>query len=926
MRVLFRFTPRKLVALVLLAVLTIAAAPAQSAPAAGETSSLEQAAQAASRLPPASQSTRRAAVPEDRYAMAGGCYAVQSVATGGYVARDGQTLTAGASTADSGEPFRFQATDLGEYLLYGADKDFLAASEGQLGRAVKEVTTRPEAQAARGVAGHNTDRVVEGVTDGPANDASGRGARVEMANRPKKLADWRVNRAKDGTFRFMLPVLDKELSVDDAGTLTLAGGAVERERFALRRVDGCARFPEVQVNVNGPVATGDTPYEEVLGYNDAHLHSMAFEFLGGRARCGRPWHRYGVQYALRGCREHEIAGGRAAVLENVLAGRDMAQGHDTNSGWPTFKDWPKPEALTYEQVYYKWLERSWRAGLRMYTNLLVDNNQLCKLYPYKKHGCNEMDGVRLQYKRIQQFQDYIDAQSGGPGEGWFRIVTDPFEARRVMNAGKLAVVLGIEVSVLFDCQTIRGQATCTREQLDERLDEVYAMGVRQMELVNKFDNALSGVTGDSGVQGPLVNFANFMETGSFWQMRSCPDEDEQARDKTQPNVGDDSGAPDEMAGRDSLVGVVLSEFGATGAAPAYGPGPHCSQLGLSPLGAYLIERMMDKGMIFDPDHMSARGRDQALDIIEEAGYSGVVSSHSWADDTIYPRIWEAGGVVAPHAGSSTSFVDKWRTQKAWADDRYLFGLGFGSDMNGFSNQGQERGAGAPNPVVYPFRGLAGVTVDKQVSGRKTFDINVDGVAHFGMYPDFIEDVRRLAGEDGDELVADMARGAEAFLQMWERGVGVAENSCRPDVEDLQSTSAIQIGMTPEQVLLAAGQPAQREEETFVYCVEGEAVTAVFGPAGVVTALERTAPEGGTPADPPADRKNSAPDRVDQAVAATSEAAGTARVVAAHNHRTHRHGPAEFVASIDTNTAVRSGILIVFLALVFGLLLGHRRNS
>ena len=40
-----------------------------------------------------------------------------------------------------------------------------------------------------------------------------------------------------------------------------------------------------------------------------------------------------------------------------------------------------------------------------------------------------------------------------------------------------------------------------------------ALGVRQMELVNKFDNALAGVAGDSGEFGVLVNGANFLETG-----------------------------------------------------------------------------------------------------------------------------------------------------------------------------------------------------------------------------------------------------------------------------------------------------------------------------------------------------------------------------------------------------------------------------
>ena len=85
-------------------------------------------------------------------------------------------------------------------------------------------------------------------------------------------------------------------------------------------------------------------------------------------------------------------------------------------------------------------------------NLLVDNRVLCELYPLKRNSCNEMDGVRLQARRPAQAQDYIDAQYGGPGKGFLRIVTDPFEARRVIKRGKLAVVMGIEVSKLFDCR------------------------------------------------------------------------------------------------------------------------------------------------------------------------------------------------------------------------------------------------------------------------------------------------------------------------------------------------------------------------------------------------------------------------------------------------------------------------------------------
>ena len=44
-----------------------------------------------------------------------------------------------------------------------------------------------------------------------------------------------------------------------------------------------------------------------------------------------------------------------------------------------------------------------------------------------------------------------------------------------------------------------------------------------MELVNKFDNALAGVAGDSGTTGVVVNNGNRIETGRYWQMGPCAD-------------------------------------------------------------------------------------------------------------------------------------------------------------------------------------------------------------------------------------------------------------------------------------------------------------------------------------------------------------------------------------------------------------------
>ena len=263
----------------------------------------------------------------------------------------------------------------------------------------------------------------------------------------------------------------------------------------------------------------------------------------------------------------------------------------------------------------------------------------------------------------------------------------------------------------------------------------------------------------------------------------------------------------------------------------YPEGPHCNILGLSELGEKMIRGMVERGMIFDPDHMSARAQKRALDLVESLGYSGVISSHGWSNDTIYPRIYELGGVVTPYAGGSRGFVEAWREHRKWADDRFYFGFGYGSDVNGFGSQGGPRGPDLENPVTYPFEAFGGVTVGRQQSGTRTYDINDDGVAHYGLYPDWIEDLRRQAG---DAIVDDMARGPEAYLQTWERAIGIAPDSCRSDVDDLTQADlrALSEGMSPRAVLWKLGQPSTRNRTTFTYCLtRGRTATLRFTKAG-----------------------------------------------------------------------------------------------
>jgi hypothetical protein len=55
---------------------------------------------------------------------------------------------------------------------------------------------------------------------------------------------------------------------------------------------------------------------------------------------------------------------------------------------------------------------------------------------------------------------------------------------------------------------------------------------------------------------------------------------------------------------------------------------------------------------------------------------------------------------------------------------------------------------------------------RSVAGRRDFDLNVDGVAHYGMLPDFLQDLRNLGLTEDD--LAPLFRSAEDYIELWER--------------------------------------------------------------------------------------------------------------------------------------------------------------
>ena len=494
------------------------------------------------------------------------------------------------------------------------------------------------------------------------------------------------------------------------------------------------------------------------GFIDAHTHITAAVAFGGAFRCGKPFAPGGLEEALADCPSHSGTG-HFALLESILGGTDVPGGPQ---GFPTFAQWPAHNSQLHEQAYYTGIERAWKAGQRVLNNHLVANRVLCEMLIGSPFSCNEMDQLRRQVDFLNQMEAHIDAEHGGPGQGWFRIARSPEDVRAIAAQGKLAVTLGVEASESFGCRMVDDVPLCSTKDIDRGLDEFASWGVSTVFPVHKFDNALGGTRMDEDLAGLAVNIGNKLGTQRFWETEPC---ETAASDHSQPLA--DTGIADGLA-------AASSQAPAGAALPVYPDQPLCNVRGLTPLGEHAVRGLMDRGMLINIDHMSVKTATRTLDIADEAGYSGLVVDHDWADPGVNHRIHEMGGFTAsfaypaePTENFEKGFLDVWR-QNTHGTSRPWAGYGIGSDVNGLAPLAEPRPSAASDPLVYPFTAPSGEVMDRWRFGDRVYDLNVDGVAQYGLYADWIADVLHRAGPDRAELERQLMSGAEAWTATWER--------------------------------------------------------------------------------------------------------------------------------------------------------------
>lgn len=551
-----------------------------------------------------------------------------------------------------------------------------------------------------------------------------------------------------------------------------------------------------------------------------HCHPMAHLGFGGRVIAGAPWHERGIDQALANCEgvggAHRAFGFAGSILGYFI--REQSEAHGP-CGAPTFLNWPRHDTLYHQQMYIDWLRRAHVHGLRLMCAVAVNNELLARLCGAVRYSDPNM--LESQVRGLRQMVAHAERVALDAGQPpWLGIADSPAAARSLIADGRLALVVGVEMDTLESLarrtgndepsHLSAGPSLPTRSLHDAPfelaevgavLDALQALGVSMVNPVHLADNSFGG----TAIYDDRFDLLNRWLRGSYLAAEPSPEVAFQ--------LGKSSGVT--MAAMRALAQVPpRSDAGLNG------PEGHVNAKGLSPVGRAFVEEAMRRGFIVDVDHLSSKAVDEVLALARARNYP-VVSSHATfrelgllrdeTADTLAQRneamrsleqvdaILALGGMVAPLThqhrcrshGSSAVANDCHGSSKSFAQ-AFLYaveavqragngGVALGSDFNGSAQQPRPRygpgstqldvervlyeGEGDPAAIAAYFTGRP--LSRHRLPGRaQPFDINVDGLAHYGMLADFVEELRRV--HIPPQAIDTLFDSAEAFVQLWER--------------------------------------------------------------------------------------------------------------------------------------------------------------
>lgn len=410
------------------------------------------------------------------------------------------------------------------------------------------------------------------------------------------------------------------------------------------------------------------PTPKLFGIADTHVHFIAHLAHAGYGIWGKPHPNDPAtrgEDALKECLPHcDGPGGHGpgAVLPSL---EGVGFTHFVG-GFPEFDGWPQHATMAHQQAFIDWIRRAYDGGLRLAVCLAV-NSELLATRMTELYGPNlaidDMSAITRQIDAMRAMVDFVDQQEGGAGNGWMQIALTPADARRIVKANKLCIVMGVEVAALGGWKTpeqlekeAHDAGKQPRELIAAMVNDLYDRGVRHFFPLHGTNNAFGG----AALFVRNYDAANYLSTGKSFDVEQAPEElgisyrineDEFTGGAVAEVLGYHGlKAAEEVAGY-SLLGTAIGGFifglygaaigGAVGGGVAAGfrftppnnnwktvpEGGHINAMGLTSYGEMLIEELGKHGALIDIDHMGEHTTDSVLTLCEGHRYP-VVSGHS----------------------------------------------------------------------------------------------------------------------------------------------------------------------------------------------------------------------------------------------------------------------------------------------------------
>ncbi|MGH8186771.1 MAG: hypothetical protein ACREUC_09425, partial [Steroidobacteraceae bacterium] len=426
--------------------------------------------------------------------------------------------------------------------------------------------------------------------------------------------------------------------------------------------------------------------------------------------------------------------------------------------------------------------------------------------------------------QIMEIKEFVKRNSSFMG-----LARNSAELYSIVSQNKLAVVLGVEIDNIGNycpqplpaAPHLCRKAVLSADEITAELTRLYKQDVRYIFPVHVTDNAFGG----TAPYNDLFNAANFAEIGSFWDVECAgtlpyPDDEIGFRTANVTIIDEiDAAIPHPF---NSVVpkGVPVPRSPqncAPGAGHRNKKGLNMTKFAKPPLGRpnvgigeFALTEMMRLGFIIDIDHMSHRTTEDVLGIAERVAGGGypLMSGHSAirqrgtdfiAESLRTPAQLERIGCLGGMFGLGTDHAEprKWAAQyqnalniirsrppRCGHKELGLGAVALGTDINSLvktpkpllEGEQSDRQLNVYASTVNNARRFPESPSQMTMSNgfNKTWDFRTHGVAHYGMFADFIKavwtfplDHGRGMHMPGKNLVEDhLDRNADNFWHMW----------------------------------------------------------------------------------------------------------------------------------------------------------------